>query len=237
VPADPSWPHSGERPGSLAGNSPGVDLDETGLEQAQRVAERLTKVRLAGLISSPLERTRQTAEAVARVQSESGNPVELRIDDRIVECHYGEWTGRELKKLSKEPLWKQVQGHPSAVTFPGGESMRAMQQRAVDAVRSYNADLGEKATYAMVSHGDVIKAIVADALGIHLDQFQRISVDPGSICIIEYTPLRPFVIRTNDTGSDLSFLHPRKRGGKGGKGGRGSKAAASDAAVGGGAGR
>ncbi len=217
--------------GVLAGTSPGVDLDDTGLEQADRVAGRLAGVRLTGLISSPLERTQQTAEAIARIQSDNGNPLDLRIDDRIVECHYGEWTGRELKKLTKEPLWKQVQGHPSAVTFPGGESMRAMQQRAVDAVRSYNTELGEKATYAMVSHGDVIKAIVADALGIHLDQFQRISVDPGSMCIIEYTTLRPFVIRTNDTGSDLSFLHPRR------KGKTGKKAAGSDAAVGGGAGR
>jgi len=214
--------------GVLAGTSPGVDLDEKGRDQAQQVAERLKGVRLAGLVSSPLERTRQTGEAIARVQSENANPVELLIDERIVECHYGEWTGRELKKLSKEPLWKQVQGHPSAVTFPGGESMRAMQQRAVEAVRYWNAELGEKSVYAMVSHGDVIKAVVADALGIHLDQFQRISVDPGSMCIIEYTPLRPFVIRTNDTGSDLSFLHPRKKG---------KKVRSSDAAVGGGAGR
>jgi len=214
--------------GVLAGTSPGVDLDDKGRDQAQQVAERLKGVRLAGLVSSPLERTRQTGEAIARVQSENANPVELLIDERIVECHYGEWTGRELKKLSKEPLWKQVQGHPSAVTFPGGESMRAMQQRAVEAVRYWNAELGEKSVYAMVSHGDVIKAVVADALGIHLDQFQRISVDPGSMCIIEYTPLRPFVIRTNDTGSDLSFLHPRKKG---------KKVRSSDAAVGGGAGR
>jgi len=214
--------------GVLAGTSPGVDLDEKGRDQAQQVAERLKGVRLAGLVSSPLERTRQTGEAIARVQSENANPVELLIDERIVECHYGEWTGRELKKLSKEPLWKQVQGHPSAVTFPGGESMRAMQQRAVEAVRYWNSELGEKSVYAMVSHGDVIKAVVADALGIHLDQFQRISVDPGSMCIIEYTPLRPFVIRTNDTGSDLSFLHPRKKG---------KKVRSSDAAVGGGAGR
>ena len=214
--------------GVLAGTSPGVDLDDKGRDQAQQVAERLKGVRLAGLVSSPLERTRQTGEAIARVQSENANPVELLIEERIVECHYGEWTGRELKKLSKEPLWKQVQGHPSAVTFPGGESMRAMQQRAVEAVRYWNAELGEKSVYAMVSHGDVIKAVVADALGIHLDQFQRISVDPGSMCIIEYTPLRPFVIRTNDTGSDLSFLHPRKKG---------KRVRSSDAAVGGGAGR
>ena len=215
--------------GVLAGTSPGVDLDDTGRDQAQQVAERLRGVRLAGLVSSPLERTRQTGEAIARVQSDNSNPVELLIDERIVECNYGDWTGRQLKKLSKEPLWKQVQGHPSAVTFPGGESMRAMQQRAVEAVRYWNMEFGDKAVYALISHGDVIKAVVADALGMHLDQFQRISVDPGSMCIIEYTPLRPFVVRTNDTGSDLSFMHPQKKKKK--------KARSSDAAVGGGGGR
>lgn len=214
--------------GVLAGTSPGVDLDDTGRDQAQQVAERLRGVRLAGLVSSPLERTRQTGEAIARVQSDNSNPVELLIDERIVECNYGDWTGRQLKKLSKEPLWKQVQGHPSAVTFPGGESMRAMQQRAVEAVRYWNMEFGDKAVYALISHGDVIKAVVADALGMHLDQFQRISVDPGSMCIIEYTPLRPFVVRTNDTGSDLSFMHPQKKK---------RKARSSDAAVGGGGGR
>ena len=214
--------------GVLAGTSPGVDLDDTGRDQAQQVAERLRGVRLAGLVSSPLERTRQTGEAIARVQSDNSNPVELLIDERIVECNYGDWTGRQLKKLSKEPLWKQVQGHPSAVTFPGGESMRAMQQRAVEAVRYWNMEFGDKAVYALISHGDVIKAVVADALGMHLDQFQRISVDPGSMCIIEYTPLRPFVVRTNDTGSDLSFMHPQKKN---------RKARSSDAAVGGGGGR
>ncbi len=214
--------------GVLAGTSPGVDLDDTGRDQAQQVAERLRGVRLAGLVSSPLERTRQTGEAIARVQSDNSNPVELLIDERIVECNYGDWTGRQLKKLSKEPLWKQVQGHPSAVTFPGGESMRAMQQRAVEAVRYWNMEFGDKAVYALISHGDVIKAVVADALGMHLDQFQRISVDPGSMCIIEYTPLRPFVVRTNDTGSDLSFMHPQKKK---------KKARSSDAAVGGGGGR
>ena len=106
--------------------------------------------------------------------------------------------------------------------------MRAMQSRALDAVRQWNSELGEKAMYAMVSHGDVIKSIVADALGIHLDHFQRIAVDPGSVCIIEYSPTRPYVIRTNDNGSDTSFLHRRRKGGAG--------AAVGQGALGGGAG-
>ena len=105
--------------------------------------------------------------------------------------------------------------------------MRAMQSRAIEAVRHWNVEFGDKATYAVVSHGDVIKALIADALGIHLDHFQRIAVDPGSLSIIDYTSARPYVIRTNDTGSDTTFLHKRKR----------KRKRTSDAAVGGGAGR
>ena len=213
--------------GVLAGCSSGVYLDDRGQEQADQLARRLQQVPLAGIISSSLDRTRQTSEAIEGVQRESGSDLTITFDDRVKECDYGEWTGRELKKLAKDPLWKQVQGHPSSVTFPGGESMRTMQSRAIEAVREWNAHFDAKSTYAVVSHGDVIKSIVADALGIHLDQFQRLAVDPGSVCIIEYTPLRPFVIRTNDTGSDLGFLRPAKKRARKG----------SDAAVGGGAGR
>ncbi len=129
-------------------------------------------------------------------------------------------------------MWKVVQSHPSAAAFPGasGESMAQMQHRAVSAVREWNATLGDLAVYAVVSHGDVIKACLADALGMHLDLFQRISVDPCSVSVVSYTPTRPFVLRTNDTGGDLSWLAapPKRR--------RGRKAA-SDAEVGGGAGR
>ncbi len=124
-----------------------------------------------------------------------------------------------------------MQSHPSSVTFPGGESMRAMQTRAVDAVRDWNERLGEHSTWIAVSHGDVIKAIVADALGLHLDQFQRLQVDPCSLTAIRYTELRPFVERLNDTGGSVDALKPpppKRRG-------RRTKAS-SDAAVGGGAG-
>ena len=213
--------------GVLAGWTPGVHLDEKGVEQAQRVAERLAPVPLAAVISSPLERTQQTADAIQAAQQPS---VARHADERFAECRYGDWTGRPLKELSKEPLWKVVQGHPSAVVFPGqdGESMIAMQHRAVSAVREWNQALGGEAIYAVVSHGDVIKAIVADALGMHLDQFQRIQVDPCSVSVISYTPMRPFVVRMNDVGSDLSGLIPAKR--------KGRRSRSSDAAVGGGSG-
>lgn len=208
--------------GVLAGWTPGVVLDEKGNEQAIEVARRLSALPLAQVVTSPLERTRQTAEAIALAQPAT---VAVVPDERFGECRYGDWTGRSLKELGKDPLWKTVQAHPSAVTFPDGESLLGMQVRAVEAVRAWNADLGEDATYAVVSHGDVIKAIVADALGLHLDQFQRIVIDPCSVSVVRYTATRPFVLHVNDSGTDLAGLAaPRKR----------RRRASSDAAVGGG---
>nr|MBA2773408.1 MSMEG_4193 family putative phosphomutase [Nocardioidaceae bacterium] len=152
-------------------------------------------------------------------------------EERLTECGYGDWTGRELKHLAKEPLWKVVQGHPSAAAFPGGESLREMQARALDAVRDWDRRVTEEhgtdAVWVAVSHGDVIKSILADALGTHLDNFQRIVVDPASISAITYTELRPFVVRYNEHG-DVSGLVPPKR--------KRRRRASSDAAVGGGAG-
>jgi probable phosphomutase (TIGR03848 family) len=212
--------------GILAGWTPGVQLDETGALQVQAVGERLAKVPLAAIVSSPLERCRQTAAAVA-----AGRDVEVQADDRLGEARYGDWTGRTIKELVKEPLWKVVQQHPSAAVFPGpeGEGLAQTQARAVAAVRSWNATLGPDAVWLACSHGDVIKAILADALGLHLDQFQRIVVDPASVSVVTYTETRPFVVRVNDTGGDVSGLIPPPRK-------RRRKKASSDAVVGGGAG-
>ena len=211
--------------GVLAGWTPGVELDETGVAQAKAVGERLAQVPLAAIVSSPLERCRQTAEAVA-----AGRELAVQDDDRLGEARYGDWTGRTLKDLVKEPLWKVVQQHPSAAVFPGpeGEGLAQTQARAVSAVREWNAKLGPDAVWLACSHGDVIKAILADALGLHLDQFQRIVVDPASISVITYTDTRPFVVRVNDTGGDVSGLIPPPK--------RRRRKASSDAVVGGGAG-
>jgi probable phosphomutase (TIGR03848 family) len=214
--------------GVLAGWTEGVGLDETGRSQVAALALRLAAVPLAAVVTSPLQRCQETTELML-----AGHPpVERHVDGRIGEVRYGDWTGGELKKLAKDPLWKVVQSHPSAMTFPGegGEAMRDMQTRAVTAVREWNDRLGEDAVYAVVSHADVIKAVLADALGMHLDQFQRLVVDPSSVSVVTYTPLRPFVVRVNDLGGDLGFLVPRK------KRSRRVRSAASDAVVGGGAG-
>ncbi len=214
----------------LTGRSPGIDLDERGRDQAKALGERLAQVPLDAIVTSPLERCAQTAQAIADAQEQGG--VTVTADDSLSECRYGDWTGRPLKRLASDPLWHVVQRHPSAARFPGedGESFHDMQHRAVGAVRGWNARLGPRAAYLICSHGDVIKAVIADALGMHLDMLQRIQVDPCSLSVIRYTPLRPFLLRLNDTGGSLeSLARAARRGHEGGRAG-------SQAAVGGGAG-
>jgi probable phosphomutase (TIGR03848 family) len=215
--------------GVLAGWTPGVQLDETGQGQVAAVAQRLAAVPLAAVVSSPLERCQQTAGAVLDAQRAAGRAIELRTEDRLGEARYGDWTGRPIKELAKEPLWKVVQQHPSAAVFPGdeGEGLAQTQARAVAAVREWNATLGPDAVWVACSHGDVIKAVLADAFGMHLDSFQRIVVDPASISVVTYTDTRPFVVRVNDTGGDVAALIPPKKRGR---------RKTSDAVVGGGAG-
>jgi probable phosphomutase (TIGR03848 family) len=209
--------------GGLAGRQP-VELDETGRSQAAAAGARLRAVPLAAVVTSPLVRCRQTLELALP-------DVTPAVDDGLTECGYGDWEGQPLSKLAKEPLWRVVQQHPSAAVFPNGEAMAAMSARAVAAVRRWDAAVaqqhGPDALWLACSHGDVIKAIVADALGLHLDEFQRIVADPASVTAIRYTPTRPFLIRLNDT-ADLSALVPPKR--------RRRRRPSSDAVVGGGAG-
>ena len=220
--------------GTLAGWTPGIGLDDTGRAQAQVLAERLAALPVAAMVTSPLQRCQETMNALVAVPGPRGVPrPDPLVDDRLGEARYGDWTGRPLKELAKEPLWRVVQAHPSAVTFPGelGESMLAMQLRAVEAIRQHDAAVatahGDAAVWVAVSHGDVIKSVLADALGMHLDAFQRIVVDPCSVSVIRYTPLRPFALRVNDTGGDLSDLVPPPRNR------RRRRPASSDAVVGG----
>lgn len=193
--------------GLLAGRTPGVALDEHGQTQAAALPGRLSALPLSALVSSPLQRCQETLEPLTRACPD----LPLHTDERISECDYGDWSGRKLAELGDEPLMTTVQQHPSAAAFPGGESMRAMQSRAVEAVREWNtrieAEHGAGALYAMCSHGDIIKSVVADALGMHLDLFQRIAVGPCSLTVIRYTPLRPFLLRLGETG-ELDSLAP-----------------------------
>ncbi len=193
--------------GVLAGWTPGVALDERGAAQAAALPGRLAGLPISEVVTSPLQRCHETIRPLLDARPE----LSPHTDERIGEARYGDWSGRKLAELTDEPLMEVVQAHPSAAEFPGGESIRAMQARAVEAVHEWNARVerahGAGAVYLMCSHGDVIKSLVADALGLHLDLFQRISVEPCSLTAIRYTRLRPFLVRLGDTG-DFSSLAP-----------------------------
>lgn len=196
--------------GILAGWAPGVHLDEVGREQVEAAAGRLADVRITAVVTSPLDRCRETTEAITR-RRRKDLPMHTEVD--LAECRYGDWTGESLEILAKDPLWEVIQHHPSGVTFPGGESMVEMQARAISSIRRWNRRLGDSSAYVAVTHGDVIKAVVADALGMHLDLFQRIRIDPGSISVIEYYPTGVRVARVNDQGGDLSMFTPGRKTG------------------------
>ncbi|MHA7650906.1 histidine phosphatase family protein [Mycobacterium sp. ML4] len=189
--------------GVLAGRSEGVDLDDKGREQAAGLIDRIGDLPIRAVVSSPLLRCRATVQPLAEALC-----LEPLIDDELAEVDYGEWTGRKLSDLVNEPLWRVVQAHPSAVVFPGGEGLAQVQARAVAAVREHDRRLSEEfagdVLWVACTHGDVIKSLIADAYGMHLDSFQRVNADPASVSVIRYTPLRPFVLHVNHTGSRLS---------------------------------
>ncbi|MGW1737280.1 histidine phosphatase family protein [Nocardia sp. NPDC001965] len=193
--------------GTLAGRSSGVELTDRGGEQARIVADRLTGLPISRIVTSPLLRCQRTVSPLA---AELG--LEPVVDDRLAEVDYGEWTGRKIHDLLQEPLWQVVQRHASAAVFPGGEGLAQVQARAVSAIREHDRALAElhdgDQLWVACTHGDVIKSVLADALGIHLDGFQRIMVEPASLSVVRYTRTAPFVTRMNDTGADLSGLAP-----------------------------
>lgn len=189
--------------GVLAGRSEGVELDEKGREQAAQLLDRLIGLPIKAVVRSPLLRCRSTVEPLAAALG-----LEPVIDDRLAEVDYGAWTGRKMSELTDEALWRVVQAQPSAAVFPDGEGLAQVQARAVIAVRDHDRQLAEQhgadVLWVACTHGDVIKAVLADALGIHLDGFQRIVADPASASVIRYTALRPFVIHVNHTGPSLA---------------------------------
>lgn len=198
--------------GVLAGRASGVQLDDTGRRQAEEVGQRLAGLPVARLVSSPITRCRQTARRIATAL----DGVATSTDSGLTECDYGDWTGRKISDLTRTKLWRTVQQQPSAVTFPAGESLMAMGHRAVQAIRRTDAAVaaehGDRALWVAVSHGDPIKAILADALGSHLDQFQRIVVDPASVSVISFDGDRAHVLTMNSHTGDLGWLVPPKRG-------------------------
>ncbi len=213
--------------GVLAGWEDGIGLTDTGRAQAARVAQRLAPLTIARAVSSPLQRCAETV-AVAL----PGRTVET--DDRLGECHYGAWTGRPLAEAAKEDLWRVVQDDPAAAAFPphdrfAAESLAEMAERVIGGVRALDADVeaehGKDAVWLAVSHGDPIKAVVAEAVGAGLPGLQRVRVDPGSVTAVAITPSRMVLLASNTVEGDLLPLV-----------GRPSHAPAGDSEVGGGAG-
>lgn len=178
----------------LAGWTPGVHLNDEGREQAEALAERLRNIPIKAIYSSPLERTRETADPLARALE-----LDVRVRDGLGEVKYGEWTGRSLEELSKLDEWKIVQIYPSGMRFPGGEAIREMQARVVNELEAIAAE-HPRDIVAVVSHADVIKAVLAHYLGVHLDLFQRIIIDPASVSVVALSRFGPRIVRINDTG-------------------------------------
>lgn len=195
--------------GVLAGRTPGVELDEIGRAQARSTGERLAPVPLVGVVTSPMLRCEQTTQAI--LDARSSNPG-VWTDAALTECDYGQWQGLTLNDLVKDDLWPIVQRQPSAVTFPGGESMAAMQARAVTAVRqrdaAFEAEHGPGAVWVAVSHGDLVKALLADATGSGLAHFQRYTADPASVSAIRYGGRHTFLLAANEITPDLQRFVP-----------------------------
>ena len=209
--------------GILSGRMAGISLSETGLVQAQNLITRLGALKVAQLRISPLERCSQTINPWWESVGQETNPsVKLIEDENLIEVDYGNWSGKKLSVLSMNKLWKVVQNNPSAMYFPSGEGLAAMQERAMRAIYG-SLESKKKGATVLVSHGDVIKSMVASVLCMHLDDFQRIVIDPASVTVIDFSIEKPRLILLNDSRSNLeSFINApyRKRNLLGGGAGK-----------------
>ena len=196
--------------GILAGRTPGVVLDEVGRDTTKALSLRLKQVKVAQVVVSPLERTQETASLLFDVEIPSA------LDDRLIECDYGTWQGLKLSELETNELWPIVQQRPDEMIFPEGESMNDMAARASTAMREWDAKLvaehGSDVVWAAVSHGDIIKAICADAMGLPLRKFQTIMIDPASVSVVHYSQEGSAVGKLNDKTNKVPTL-----GGESGK--------------------
>jgi len=188
---------------NLPGRAPGLHLSDAGVAQAEAVALRIGELaRVDAIYASPLERARETAAPIGRARR-----LKVHVDKGLLECDFGDWTGAPLKDLGKRPEWKTVQSFPSGFRFPGGESFTEMQTRIVGCLDRLRAAHPGGVVVA-VSHADPIKAAVAQAMGTHLDLFQRLVISTCSVTAIAYGPTGPVVLTVNSTGGSLAELRP-----------------------------
>jgi probable phosphomutase (TIGR03848 family) len=209
--------------GVLSGRLPKVHLSEKGIKQSQNLSDRLGQFPVAQLRISPMERCFETIAPWLKAHALIANPkLEPTIDPLLNEVDYGSWSGKRLVSLARKKEWKTVQESPSRMYFPDGEGIAAMQSRVMTSVHQV-ASLPDSKVAIFVSHGDVIKSIMASALGMHLDEFQRIVIDPASISIIEFSSIKPRVLLVNDsraTVTDLLLAPKRSRNLLGGGAGK-----------------
>lgn len=187
----------------LPGRAAGLHLSDKGREQAEAVARRLAELpRVDAIYASPLERARETAAPIGKALGQKVN-----IEKGLLECDFGAWTGAKLSTLMKKPEWSMVQRAPSTFRFPDGESFIDMQSRmanTVDTLRTRHRG----GVVVCVSHADPIKALIAHAMGTHLDLFQRIVIGTCSVSAVSYLSTGPVVLTVNSTGGSLSDLRP-----------------------------
>ena len=189
----------------LAGWTEGVGLTDRGRADVGRLAARLADVEVARLVTSPLQRCRETAELLL-----PGARAEV-VDD-LGECRYGAWTGRPIAELTAEPLWRTVQDDPSSARFPdsdryAAESLSEMAARTVAAILRIDDEVsterGPDAVWVAVSHGDPIKSVLAEAVGAGIAGLQRLHVDPASVSVIRRVEGRSMVLATNSSGEAI----------------------------------
>jgi probable phosphomutase (TIGR03848 family) len=192
--------------GVLSGRIPNVHLSPKGVKQSEQLSQRLGSFPIAQMRISPMERCFETVSPWINEFVLATNPkFEPIIDPMLNEVDYGDWSGKRLATLSRKKEWKTVQESPSRMYFPSGEGIAAMQARVMKSVHQV-ASMPDSKVAVFVSHGDVIKSIVASALGMHLDEFQRIIIDPASVSVIEYNSVKPRILLVNDTRAVVTDL-------------------------------
>ncbi len=188
--------------GILSGQLPGVSLSKKGIKQAHDLVERIGASSFDSARISPLQRCEETITPWLNSRYSKGLKSYL-IDDALIEMNYGTWSGRKLSSLSREKMWREIQERPSTVEFPGGERMKAMQKRALSSVSDALAEK-KNGTHLFVSHGDVLKAVVASLLKMKLDDFQSLVIDPASVTVIDFDGSKSRLLAFNDSHSPLA---------------------------------
>lgn len=189
--------------GILAGQTPGVRLDPTGVEQSFRLAEILGAISIAKVFISPLERCLDT---ISPWISQHGKNAEIHSDSRIIEPDYGLWSGKNLDELRTQPLWDLVQNSPREVTFPSGESLLDVWERTKSFYSSLREFSDQEINVVVVSHGDIIKFLIAQIVDLEMNKFQNLVIEPASVSIARFEKDSSRLIQSNRTDISIASI-------------------------------